>query len=161
MGIDVVFVPDMPSAFRAYLLMMDGIRVHYASLAGSCGKCKACPAGRADSQTVAPLQIQIDQDRALRGVFEQVCRDLGVPLAPIPADAQFTSDKIERRVQLAKIMAEKGVHFWMCTMTWGQGGWRTHRPDMLQVVQQGRIHPGTVGSWRRRTTTGLVGRSSE
>ena len=35
------------------------------------------------------------------------CRDLGIPLVPIPTDARFTDDKKERRVQLVKSMAEK------------------------------------------------------
>ena len=42
-----------------------------------------------------------------RGVFDEQCRDLGMPLVPVPADAHFAHDKVELRVQLVKNMAEK------------------------------------------------------
>ena len=55
---------------------------------------------------LAPQQIQINQDFAFRGVFEELCRDLGIPLVPMPSDAHFAQGKNERRLHLAKSMAE-------------------------------------------------------
>ena len=47
-------------------------------------------------------EIQIDQDSAFRCVFEELRRDLGIPLVPILADAHFTHGKIKRRVHFSR-----------------------------------------------------------
>ena len=56
---------------------------------------------------LAPQQIQIDQDSAFRGVFEELRCDLGRLLVPIPADAHVTHGNIQRRMQVVRSMAEK------------------------------------------------------
>ena len=58
---------------------------------------------------LAPQQIQIDQDSPFHSVFEELCRNLGIPLVEIPAAAHCMHGKIERRVRLVKTMNEKVV----------------------------------------------------
>ena len=58
---------------------------------------------------LTPQQLLIDQDSAFHSVFEELCRNLGRPLAQIPAAAHCTHGKIERWVRLVATMDEKVV----------------------------------------------------
>ena len=117
-GIDVMFIPDMTDTFHAYLLIVD-LATDYTvvqwmveGVGNRAPKPTAEQARRAMQEgwvrvLLTPQRIQIDQDSAFRGAFEEMCDSLGVPLIPVPADAHFSHGKVERRVGFVKVMAEK------------------------------------------------------
>ena len=118
MGIDVVFIPDVKETFHGYLLMMD-MASEFTVLQWMCvdtgnrpPKTSAADAKKALFEgwcrhLLTPQRIQIDRDSAFRGIFEETCDQLGVPLIPVPTDAHHSHGKVERRVMVVKNMAEK------------------------------------------------------